>query len=627
MKEESEENKLEFVQPKREKRKNEDLLTSNVVVKKEKKEIGQQILDKLPLSEMYEKSYMHTDVVSHIVAPVNTGFVITMSKNGILKFWKKYIFDIEFVRQYRAHVNEFNGVTVSFDGQMLCTSSDDNTVKVFDVVNFDMVNILKLEFTPGPICLIHQKNHDPRLMIIEKGTNNIHIFNPLSGFEKTIKKHSHPIHLIKYNGNEDVIITMDQTGIVEYWNTSDFKFPKDKVNFKFKSETDLFEFVKEKTFPVSIEINNKGTYFSTMGKDKKVRIFEFKTGKLIAKYDETNEASLEHQKDNKSPYYLEPLDYSRRMAVEKTLDSMDAPPSNVTFDESSTFILYPTYVGIKVINFHTNELVKILGKFENTERFLEIVLFQEKIEMTQNQLVKLEKKKNKNSDFMNIEQPLTYFKAVDYDPTVFTCAFSKKRFFMFTNRDPSESDITSTYDGRDIFNEKPTKEDVKIQPMPKSQLGKRAIIHTDFGDLFIKLHFDECHKTVENFTVHSNNGYYNNILFHRVIKGFMCQTGDPNGDGTGGKSIWGKDFEDEINPKLRFDKAGIVAMANTSKLNTNGSQFFITTTVCNWLNDKHTIFGELTKGFDVLEKIEKVEVDKSDKPKNPIRIINIEIFT
>jgi len=125
---------------------------------------------------------------------------------------------------------------------------------------------------------------------------------------------------------------------------------------------------------------------------------------------------------------------------------------------------------------------------------------------------------------------------------------------------------------------------------------------------------NRCPKTVENFTQHSKNGYYNNLIFHRVIKNFMVQTGDPfgtlthftwllcysnsnwyAGDGTGGESIWGKDFEDEIHPKLKHDVPFTLSMANAGA-NTNGSQFFITTVPLPHLDGKHTVFGRVTKG-------------------------------
>lgn len=101
---------------------------------------------------------------------------------------------------------------------------------------------------------------------------------------------------------------------------------------------------------------------------------------------------------------------------------------------------------------------------------------------------------------------------------------------------------------------------------------------------------------------HCRNGYYDSHIFHRVIKGFMIQTGDPNGDGTGGTSIWGVEFEDELRDHLKHD-AFTLSMANAGP-HTNGSQFFITTVACPWLDGKHTVFGRVTRGSEVVTDIE-----------------------
>ncbi len=154
-----------------------------------------------------------------------------------------------------------------------------------------------------------------------------------------------------------------------------------------------------------------------------------------------------------------------------------------------------------------------------------------------------------------------------------------------------------------------------------------AIIKTTQGTIEIELRPDVAPKAVENFVTHSKNGYYNGLIFHRVIKNFMIQGGDPTGTGRGGESIWKKPFEDEISPKALFDKSGILAMANAGK-NTNGSQFFITTVPTYWLNGRHTIFGYVKKGFDVVKKIESVPTNGrsgGDKPLKEQKIISITI--
>lgn len=140
-----------------------------------------------------------------------------------------------------------------------------------------------------------------------------------------------------------------------------------------------------------------------------------------------------------------------------------------------------------------------------------------------------------------------------------------------------------------------------------------VVFKTNQGKFTVKLLPLVAPKTVENFTTHVKNGYYNGIAFHRVIKDFMIQGGDPTETGRGGESIWGKPFEDEFRQNYKFDKPGILAMANSGK-NTNGSQFFITVVPTPHLNFKHTIFGYVVDGYDVVERISKVKTDRGNRP-------------
>jgi len=152
----------------------------------------------------------------------------------------------------------------------------------------------------------------------------------------------------------------------------------------------------------------------------------------------------------------------------------------------------------------------------------------------------------------------------------------------------------------------------------KFKLGENemavAVINTNMGKIEIELYADKTPKTVENFVEHANKGYYNGIIFHRVIDKFMIQGGDPTGTGRGGESIWGEPFEDEIVPALKHSEPGILSMANAGP-NTNGSQFFITVVPTPWLDGKHTIFGKVIGGMDVVYAISKVQTSKpGDKP-------------
>lgn len=151
--------------------------------------------------------------------------------------------------------------------------------------------------------------------------------------------------------------------------------------------------------------------------------------------------------------------------------------------------------------------------------------------------------------------------------------------------------------------------------------GYTAKIKTNKGNIVIELFPASAPKTVNNFVFLANEGFYNGIIFHRVIPNFMIQGGDPTGTGTSGP---GYKFEDEIDAKLGFEKPGILAMANSGP-NTNGSQFFITTASTPHLNGNHTIFGKVLEGQDVADTISTVPAGPGNKPNQPVVIQGIEI--
>ncbi len=151
-----------------------------------------------------------------------------------------------------------------------------------------------------------------------------------------------------------------------------------------------------------------------------------------------------------------------------------------------------------------------------------------------------------------------------------------------------------------------------------------VVLETNQGNIELKLFQDKAPKACENMIGLIEKGYYEGVIFHRVIKDFMIQGGDPSGTGRGGKSLWGKPFADECVEELQFDKPGILAMANAGP-NTNGSQFFITTAPAPWLHGNHTIFGEVVNGYDVVEKIESTETGPGDRPKEEQKILKAHI--
>jgi cyclophilin family peptidyl-prolyl cis-trans isomerase len=149
-----------------------------------------------------------------------------------------------------------------------------------------------------------------------------------------------------------------------------------------------------------------------------------------------------------------------------------------------------------------------------------------------------------------------------------------------------------------------------------------AVIKTNMGTIELELFAKKAVKTVENFVGLIEKKYYDGIIFHRVIDNFMIQGGDPAGTGMGGESIWGKPFEDEVNTGLKHESEGILSMANAGP-NTNGSQFFITLKATPWLDGRHTVFGKVIKGMDVVKAIGKVKTGQNDRPVTNVVMENV----
>ncbi|KAI8853518.1 peptidyl-prolyl cis-trans isomerase-like 3 [Chytridium lagenaria] len=149
-------------------------------------------------------------------------------------------------------------------------------------------------------------------------------------------------------------------------------------------------------------------------------------------------------------------------------------------------------------------------------------------------------------------------------------------------------------------------------------------LHTDLGDIKIEVFCEATPRTAENFLALCASGYYNQSLFHRNIKGFMVQTGDPTGTGKGGNSIWGRPFEDEIKSTLKHNARGMVSMANKGP-DTNLSQFFITYAKQPHLDSKYTVFGKVIDGMDTVDSLEKIPSDAQHRPMQEIRIRNVTI--
>ena len=487
-------------------------LPSSVPPKKKRKLPYEALyVEALPKGVRYSKSLMHKDQVASVtVASSPADFVITTSIDGVVKFWKKAATGIEFAKEYRAHSGRIQSSSISADGAAFATAGDedDKTIKLFDVVTFDLLSILNLESPATCICWVHRRGSSPMLAVAVGKVINIYDGrgenqSPLH----TLKSiHRSPVSAMAYNTAFDCVLSADESGMLEYWTPRD-NFDKPETVFGMKSSTNLFDFKKAKSAPTSITMSPSGHQFAAFSfPDRRVRIFDFVSGKLHRSYDESLTTITDMQQAGTALQKLEEVEFGRRMATERELDNpVVRSRVNVVFDETGHFILYGSLLGVKVINTLTNRVVKTYGK-EEPFRALNIAMYQGQPQRKGVVTVSMAASAN----------PLLQ-EAEERDPMLFTTGFGKVRFYMFTN----EEQISKSE--RDVQNEKPRMIGGKKKEVKQAESGTAAILHTTYGDIHVRLFPEAAPKAVENFVTHAKHGYYNNTIFHRVIRKFMIQ--------------------------------------------------------------------------------------------------------
>ncbi|KAL9051436.1 MAG: hypothetical protein Q9162_006005 [Coniocarpon cinnabarinum] len=587
----------------------------------------------LPDGRRYSRSLMHKDQLFSTTFTPHTSFLITASVDGQVSFWKKAGRDehVDFVKEFKAHTGEVTGTAASWDGRQYASCGRDGTVKVWDVETFDLVSIIEDpcgEYTEGtdvkrkkiPSCLTwvpRSGSGVPMLAVANETDGSIAIWDGRGEARAPLFTvsgvHRKPVACMAYNSHSDCVISADTSGMLEYWTPTPSADKPSGVSFVTKSETNLFEFKKVKSVPSTIAISPTGKHFATLSfPDRKIRLFDFASGKLHRTYDESLSTLQSMRQAGTALVSLDDLEFGRRLASERDIETPATQKRlNLIFDETGHFLLYGSLEGIKVLNTHTNRCVRVYGA-EEAFRPLNLALYQGQPD--RKDLVTVEMAASENPLLKEAEAR---------DAMLVTTGLGKIRFYMFTNEtSPSKK-------SRDVQNEKPrdlaqsaTNAQNGGEGAGKKQLPTQAIMHTTMGDIALRLFPNAAPLAVENFTTHAKNGYYNANLFHRVIKKFMIQTGDPLGDGTGGESIWGHEFKNEIT-SLKHEKYTL-SMANAGE-HTNASQFFVTTEECRWLDGKHTVFGRVTGGWDVVHRIEGVKV-KDERPLEEVRVVNIEVL-
>lgn len=500
---------------------------------------------------------MHKAALTHVATSATT--IIAAAHDGTVTFWSRDTAStavLHFIKSFRAHTGPLSALYLHPDSDTLVTTSQaDNSVKLFSISTFDMRDFRVLPFTPASsLCVIRSTPHHDFIIIPLQSRPAVAIF-PLRDIatKHTVLTLPHTAHLthIAHNRSFQALISIDAASVIQYWRLPT-PLPSDEaavsthipqLSFRSKLTTNLFDLARHKTSATALTVSNDGLSFAVAATDRLIRLFQFRTGKLLAVLDEslpaiTSAASLQSSHLSEIPSQ----EFGRRMARERQVDAhpKTLAQANLVFDESARFLVYTTVVGVKIVHIPTASVSAVLGIRESAERFLSIAICDTVITDTGELL----------------------------PPLLVASSFDSQRIFLFSAGEPTKT-------GRDVFNERPIARGTQHTSAVDQEetVPKRVTLHTTAGDIGFAFVSDRTPKTIQNFCTHARNKYYDGVIFHRVIKNFMIQTGDPSGDGTGGESIWGGEFEDEIDDRLTHD-TGTVSMANAGK-NSNGSVCYI----------------------------------------------------
>ena len=338
---------------------------------------------------------------------------------------------------------------------------------------------------------------------------------------------------------------------------------RNQVSFQSRLETQLLYLHQKQTHAVSMAVTPDGSHYVVYGADHRIRLFVHQTGNVLCTYDER--LKIYQKTYDKKPYYLDALEYGRRQALAQEMDQVSAaagsaesqsststlatllpPPFQLQFESTEgRYLLVPTLMGIKVIDWQRHKLVKLVGSADAAQhRFVGLVQcpgpakVDAQLQLARQQAGTAQPAQSAQEESDEALQKIT-------DALLVAWSYKSRRFFVFSHFDPilANDNDNQTMDRRDHWNEAPDAADAAAAATSATGAGTSgaaglatsAVLHTTMGDITVQLFAAQTPKTVENFGTHARNGYYDNVTFHRVIKNFMLQTGDPQGDGTGGE--------------------------------------------------------------------------------------------
>lgn len=492
--------------------------------------------------------------------------VVGAFKNGTVKFWHKNKSQLDLIKSYVAHPGKaVNVVNLSSDGtRAVSIAEGDMVAKIYDLVTMDMIQSVNLGFVPRNICW-YGDTTKRKLMVttFSNGISRLVSLDPEDDIQDEVgSMHKSRINYMVFSTKFQCFISLDENGMVEVWDENG-SLPT-LVGFQYKSQTDLFALKKAKSVASQLALSPNEEYFATISlPDSVLRIFSMKSCKVL---QEINWVSPTLKFDSYNP--------------------------TIVFGTDTPILAYTAARGIEFLDIESGVVLKTLGEQDQKEKNIVLDKF---VWCSASDMSGL-------SAEMLTSNNILLNQKLEKNPVVVASATNTSRLFIF---------------GQNGSNLTGSRSPIKPNPL--------VTLHTTKGDIKLVLFQDKAPRAVENFLLLCRARYYNQVLFHRVIKGFMIQTGDPQGDGTGGDSSFGGDFDDEFHPELSHSQPYMVSMANAGP-NTNRSQFFITTTSVPHLDNKHTVFGRVVEGKEVVHAIENVKTDRSDKPKTQITIVSTSIY-
>lgn len=589
--------------------------------KSEQKDVSNELQELFKSSPNYNLSYESNSVLTCLVdSPSDLTVLVTGAKNGMLTFWKRRdrtkdgkpdssdkedrkIGELEVIKQIVAHKGkEIVQLIVDRSSHRMASFAEgDKVVKIYDMTLLSMLKVIELAFVPNTDSLQgscwYSKGAMSLLVISEAESCNLHLIDPVDETVKIVSNiHRSPVTCVAYNYKFDCLISGDRRGMIEYWSAENLE-PPNNLNFKYKSQTDLIELVKQKSAPSQIEFSGNQDLFAIRSfPDGKIRVFDVKSGIIKGRFSE----SVPEYDDFRS------ADIKLLQNLNLQLQQQDRRLerySSIWLNDRGDELYISTIVGIKYISLKNGKTEKIYG-FKDA--------INQKIRFLQFKLTTTGFTHIRKDDIIanrNIQSSLR-------KPILILTAANSNKLFIFSD------DLTDQahYDHRLRDNKNKLAARGPNTKVENHSPTSNIRLHTSKGDITIRLFDNIVPITVKNFINLCVDGYYQNTIFHRVIKNFMIQGGDPKGDGTGGHAHGGGYIKDEFSPQLSHSKPYMVSMANAGP-NTNGSQFFITTNKTPWLDNKHTIFGEVIDGFQTIKDIESSETDDQDKPVDQIVIL------